>query len=163
MKTKATMFLMAVATIFTLALPATSASAATETRTITITEAQINASYWVTNPPRRSVSNVHVTVENGDVSIAATVTLLHKDPIDTVSIWKPKIVAGNVYWVLTSATHNGQPVSAAVKYEVNSSFYRIRDFVRDSLRREFKYGPYRVTAVTLTSGLVTIDVTLYHR
>jgi hypothetical protein len=163
MKTKAMMLLVAVATILTLAFPASFASAATETKTITITEAQINASYWVTNPVRRSISNVHVTVENGDVSIAATVTLPRKDPIATVSVWVPKIVAGNVYWVLKSATYNGQRVSNAVRYEINTAFFRIRDFVRDSLRREFKYGPYKVTAVNLTSGLMTIDVTLYRR
>src|SRR4051812_41216090 len=74
------------------------------TKTYTVTQDQINASYRVTNPINRQISDVSVTVEDGQINVAATITKPGKDPVATVSIWKPIIRAGLINWQFVSAT-----------------------------------------------------------
>lgn len=111
--------------IAALALPAAGASAQTATtRTTTVTEAQINASYRVTNPVRRAVSNVSVDLQPGVAVINSTHTYRSQGQ-DRVfvcaSLWTPGINNGVIIWSLNSATCNGQPASQELVNQINTS------------------------------------------
>lgn len=79
--------------IVAFAMPLSTANAAgvANSVTITITQDQINSSYWVTNPPRRSVTNRGVALGNDVVVLTQTVTLSNGKSYDTVSNWVPHI------------------------------------------------------------------------
>ncbi|GEM_PF-3239842 len=145
-----------------LALPLSAVNAATVTKTITITQDQINSSYRVTNPRNRKVSNVSVTIEDGQVSIAATITQRGQQPVDTVSVWKPVLLRGVVYWKLDSATIGGKPATKAMQ-NLLLVLHRItlRNLVWQLIRRGLASRVYRVTNVTLTPGTVSITATVF--
>ena len=82
----------------------TFAQGTTTTRTIIVTEEQINASYWVTNPVRRSVSNVHVDLQAGQVVVSATFTYRRIEPFEGEAVLVPSVENGRVYWSAVSAT-----------------------------------------------------------
>src|SRR5260221_6995528 len=158
----------AVALVVAFAFPAISASAATEptkwektTKTFTITQDQINASYRVTNPRDRAVSNVSVTVEQEQVRIAATFTKPGQTPVNTISIWQPVVRYGLLDWKFMSATANGQPVTPDLKaIVIRIHHVALLNTVRALVRHA---SPVRtsITNVTLTPGLVTITANVY--
>ena len=163
-------FLIAIAIVALLgaALPAAQASAAPvpaswqkTTKTITITQDQINSSYRVTNPRNRAITNVSVTVGQGQVSIAATVTKRGQDPVATVSVWEPVIRYGLIDWKFVSATANGQPVTPDLKQIlIRIHQVELRNLVRGIIRHN---SPTRivVTAVAVTPGLITITANVW--
>jgi hypothetical protein len=151
------------------ALPAVQAQAATvvpdrwqkTTQTFTVTQDQINSSYRVTNPRDRQITDVSVTVEAGQVSVAATITKPGKDPIATVSIWQPVIRVGLVDWKFVSATANGQPVTPDVKLIlIRLHQIALHNVVWSIIRHN---APVRIfaTNVTLTDGLITITANVW--
>jgi hypothetical protein len=158
----------AVALLAAIAVPGYSASAAPEptiwqktTKTITITQDQINSSYRVTNPLDRAISNVSVTVQQGQISIAATFTKRGQPPINTVSIWQPVIRYGLLDWKFVSATGNGQPITPdLLAIVVRIHHVALFNAVRGLLR---SLAPVRITItnVSLTPGLVTITGNVY--
>ncbi len=163
MKTFKIVSVFAIITIFgMLVVPLSSANAATVTKTITLTQDQINSSYRVTNPRNRKVSNVSVTIQDGQVSIAATVTQRGQQPVDTVTVWKPVLLRGLVYWKLESATIGGQPATKAMQ-NVLLVLHRIplRNLVWQLIRRGLASRVYRVTNITLTPGTVSITATVF--
>ena len=148
--------------IVLLAAPLSTANAATVTKTFTITQDQINSSYRVTNPRNRKVSNVAVTVEDGQVSIAATITPRGQQAFDTVTVWKPILTGGLVYWKLDSATVGGQPASTAQR-NLLLIIHRIalRNRIWLLTRQGLTNHRYRVTNITLTPGTISITATVY--
>lgn len=74
---------------------------AQEDATVTFTEADINATYRVTNPRRASISDVYVDLQAGIVEISATYTPRNSDAIDVAVQFTPVITdAGTVEWTL---------------------------------------------------------------
>src|SRR5690348_13408691 len=110
MKMKHFVIATAVIVLMGATLPVVTANAAVlptkwqeTTKTITITQEQINSSYRVTNPWDRQLTDVSVTVEQGQVSVAATVTKRGEAPVATLSIWQPVVRYGMINWKFVSA------------------------------------------------------------
>lgn len=160
-------FAAIVAMLMAAFVPSLTASAAAldavTKQTITVTEAQINATYRVTNPRNRAISNVYVAVQQDQVSITATITEPGKTPLNTVSVWQPYIVRGLVEWKIVSATSNGQPVSSDVlKLLETIHKYSLRTTFWNAVRRVLTPRSY-VTAIKLTPGLITVTAEVYVR
>jgi hypothetical protein len=166
--TKGLLIATAIVALLGAALPAAQASAAPipdqwqkTTKTITITQDQINSSYRVTNPVNRAITDVSVTIGQGQVSVAATVTKRGEPPVATVSIWQPVIRYGLIDWKFVSATANGQPVTPDLKQIlIRIHQVALRNLVRAIIRHN---APVRVfvTDVTLTPGLITITANVW--
>ena len=124
------------------------------TRTVTRTEAQINSSYRVTNPARRSITNMYVDLQPEQVVITATVTFRRGEPAQTETTLVPTITNGRVYWTVISATVNGQPASADLLAQINAS---ITSSWRNYVRREAPTG--RVSAIEITDDDITVTLT----
>ncbi len=135
-----------------LAVP-TFAQDTTATRTVTVTEEQINASYWVTNPVRRSLSNVHVDLQPGQVVVSATFTYRRGNTFEGEAVLVPSVENGRVYWTVISATQDGEPVSDDLLNQINAS---ISSAWRNYIRRHAPAG--RVTAVDITEDSITFTL-----
>lgn len=165
---KGLLIVTAIVALVGAALPAAQANAAPipdkwqkTTKTITITQDQINASYRVTNPVNRAITNVSVTVEQGQISVAATVTKRGEQPVATVSIWQPVIRYGLIDWKFVSATANGQPVTPELKQIlIRLHEVALRNFVRSAIRHNAAAHIF-VTNVTLTPGLITVTADVW--
>lgn len=88
--------LTVVVALAALAVPTFAQGTATN-RTVTATEDQINASYWVTNPVYRSVSNAHVDLQAGQVVVSATFTYRRTGSFEGEAVLVPTIRNGRVY------------------------------------------------------------------
>lgn len=130
-------------------LPA--AAQTTSSRTVTITEDQINNSFRVTNPVRRAVSNVSVDLQPGKAVISATVTLRGRSPAATVTTCVPRIENGRLYWSATEALVNGQPASADLLRQINTS---ITSSWVNYMKRQAGIG--RISALEITADAVII-------
>lgn len=124
------------------------------TMTRTVTEDQINASYWVTNPVRRSVSNVHVDLQAGQVVISATFTYRRIEPFEGEAVLVPSVENGRVYWSAVSATRDGEPVSDELLNQINAS---IESAWRNYVRRHAPAG--RISAVDISEDSITFTLT----
>lgn len=115
---------------------------------VTWTEEDINNSYRVTNPARRSVTNVSVDLQPGQVVVNATVTLRGKTPVDVVTTLTPSVSNGRIFWTVTAVTKDGQPVSQAILNQINASITSSwRSYVKEHGR------PGRVTAIEITDDV----------
>ena len=121
----------------------------TKTVTVTLTEAQINSSYRVTNPARRSITNVNVDLQPGQVVITATFTAPKTDPIAVSVTLVPSVSNGRVYWTVLSATANGKTASADLLTQINAS-------ISTSWRNYWKgKHPGYVTELTVSDDSIT--------
>ncbi len=120
----------------------------------TLTEEQINSAYRVTNPTRRSVTNVHVDLQPGQVVISATLTYRRGNPIEAVAVLVPNVSNGRLYWTVTSATGNGQPASAELLAQINTS---IMTSWRNYIRQQAPTG--RVTGIEISDTDLTVTFT----
>jgi hypothetical protein len=152
--------------IVTLAVsPAQAAGPASVTeKSIVITEAQINRSYWVTHPVRHAVTNKHVTLGDGIVTIDATITHRDGKSFAAETVWKPSVTASGVLvFGFQSAIVNGLAASAADRYElILAHRYVVRDAIRDYVRSQVG-GPFKYTRITVVPGQLTITVNVYSR
>lgn len=131
-----------------MALP-TLAADKTKTVTVTLSESDINSSYRVTNPARRSITNVNVDLQPGQVVITATFTAPKSDPIAVSVTLEPTLSNGRVYWTVLSATANGKPASADLLTQINAS-------ISTSWRNYWKgKHPGYVTALTVSDDSIT--------
>lgn len=112
--------ILAFSLIAVLAAAAVPAFAQTSSRTFTKTEDQINQAYWVTNPWRRSLSDVFVDVQEGQVVISATYSARHTGPFAIATTLVPAISNGRVFWTATTVTRDGVPVSDALLAQINA-------------------------------------------
>lgn len=143
-----TLIVVVVAVLGALAVPALAAE-----RVTTYTEDQINDSYRVTNPPRRSVTDVFVDLQPGQVVISGTITTRGQNTssVAVTATLTPSISNGRLNWTLASATANGQTASQDLVNQINSIF-------NSSWRRYIKnQAPTgAVTAIEITDSEMTI-------
>lgn len=134
-----------------------SAQSATTGRTVTITEETINDSYRVTNPYRRTISNMSVDLQDGQAVISLTYTVRPPRGAATttysvVSVWTPRITNGRVYWTMISTTANGQPASQDLINQINASIGASwRNYIRGQ-------HPGRVSSVSVTEDMIVLTV-----
>ncbi|MDX2141110.1 MAG: hypothetical protein SF123_23710 [Chloroflexota bacterium] len=141
--------LVAVVALVVLALPFAVVSAQ-NTRTVVTTEEDINDSYRVTNPARRSVSNVYVDLQPNQVVVSATITY-RRVTYATVSTWTPSVVNGRLTWTLVSVTGNGQPASQDLINQVNASIATSwRNYWAD------RAGTGRLQSIVITDNDITM-------
>ncbi len=134
---KSLALIIAVVALLVLALPMVSAQSGTpETTpqpaspnvlaTLTFTQAEINNSFWVNNPPDPHLTDVLVDLQSangGRVVITAVYTWrdIHNSLTSVILrvVTVPEIVNGHVIWIVTEATSNGRPVTPAERSEIN--------------------------------------------
>ena len=139
--------------IAVLGLAVVPAFAQTNSRTFSKTEAQINQSYRVTNPRWRSITDVFVDLQPGQVVISATYTTRGVGPLTVETMLVPVIRNGRLYWEATSASANGQSVSDAVLEQINNSmYYSWANF----WRRSAPAG--HVTGIDITEDAISITL-----
>ncbi len=115
---------------------------------VTYTEAQINASFRVTNPVIRNFSSLYVDLQPGQVTITGNYTWRSSTGVRTDSFaasLTPTISNGRVYWSVISLMVDGQPASEDLITQINAS-------LETAWRRWFEEnGPAgRVTDITIT-------------
>jgi hypothetical protein len=131
-------------------------------KTVIVTENQINNSYWITHPIRRSVSNKHVSLNgDGTVLITATITGTNGVVHNAQAIWKPYISRGVLIFNFQSATVDGKPANNAERYELRSAHQTIvraaiRDYVRSQVGSVFVYK-----SIAITQGQIAVTVWSY--
>ncbi|MBI5960907.1 MAG: hypothetical protein HY866_19365, partial [Chloroflexi bacterium] len=109
MKTLSRLVLVMVV-VFTLgALVMPAAAQDSDTRTKTLTEEQINDSYRVSNPWRRTITDVVVDLQPDQVVISATYTRRGHDPVSTATTLVPSMEDGRIYWTVSQILANGEP------------------------------------------------------
>ncbi len=123
----------------------------------TMTEAEVNQTYRVTNPARRSVSDVYVDLQDGQVSISATITTRARRGAGTTSysavgVYSAEVRDGRIYWTLDSATVDGQPASQELINQINAALGSSwRNFVRSQ-------HPGRVASLIITEDDITVTL-----
>lgn len=123
----------------------------------TLTEEQVNETYRVSNPARRSVSNMSVDLQDGQVSIAATLTTragrgTATTAYNAVAVYTASVRDGRIYWTLDSVTVDGQPASQTIVDQVNAAIGSSwRNFIRSQ-------KPGRVASVTITENDITVTM-----
>lgn len=139
--------------IAVLALAAVPALAQSATATIAVTEQQANQAYLVTNPVNRTVSNVSVDFQPGQVVIEATVTLRRQaPPVDVTGTFVPEVRGGRVYWTATAVTAGGQPVSGRLLVQINNA---IAASWRAYIRTQMPAGRVTDVAINDTEMIVS--------
>jgi len=146
--------LIAFALSVPLSMVAAPAFAQGNTHTVTITEEQINDSYRVTNPARRSVAEVSVDLQEGQAVHTATFTWRNYGPVEVVTTATPSIRNGRVYWTVTSVTADGETVSDELLRQINSS---IETSWRNYVRRQLPAG--RITDIQISETQITVTFT----
>lgn len=148
---------MVIAAVISILLPMTGVLAQTSTMAITLTEAEINQSFPVSNPLRRSITSRSVDLQPNRAVISETITHRRWFSAGTttthvVTVFTPSINSGRIYWTLESASLNGEAVSPELLGQFNTwlsaSWSR---YMRDQL------GSGRVAAITITDNDVTIS------
>lgn len=127
---------------------------AQETHTVTVTEDQINESYRVTNPIRRSLSNVSIDLQPGQVVQTATYTRRGHEPVELTTTFVPSISNGRIYWSVSSVTADGEAISEDLLNQINAS-------IESSWRRYFREQakPGRVTGIDISDTEVVVTYT----
>lgn len=123
------------------------------TRTKTLTESTINASYHVTNPKPRQISEMSVDLQPGQVVFNFVWTTRAKKASPVVATLTPSVTDGKVTWTLTSMTVNGEPISADLQTQINT---RISSSWAKYIRG--KAGAATVTDLTITDTDITWTV-----
>jgi len=147
---KLTLILVLLTTLAISALPAF----AQESRTFTLTEEEINNSYAVTNPFRRSLSDVQVDLQPGQVVISATLQLRRQLAKNVVGTFVPNVTNGRIYWTMTAATVDGEPASSDLVTQINNA---LSSSWVNYWRRNAQPG--RFTAIDITDTDLTVTYT----
>ena len=117
--------------------------------TVTLSESDINSSYRVTNPARRSITNVNVDLQPGQVVITATFSAPKTNPIPVSATLVPSVNNGRVTWTVSAATANGKAASADLLAQINAS-------ITNSWRNYWKgKNPGHVTVLTVTADTLS--------
>jgi hypothetical protein len=128
--------------------------AADVTKTVTVTETQINASYWVTNPAWRAVSDRSVDLQAGQVVVSETITPRKGDSVAVAITYTASVTNGRIVWAAAAATSNGDPVSQELLDQINahmtSSWVHYWKTHRQS---------GHVTAIDISEDAITVTLT----
>jgi hypothetical protein len=123
--------------------------AAERTVTVTLTESDINSSYRVANPRLRTITDVNVNLQPGQVVITATFTTPRTNPIPVSVTLVPSVSNGRVFWTVSAATANGQTASADLLAQINAS-------ISTAWRNYWKgKHPGYVTSLTVSDDSIT--------
>lgn len=137
--------------VVVLAAAVVPALAQNTTTTVTVTETQFNETYRVTNPPRRSVSNVVVDLQPDQAVVSATLTERNKTALAVVVTLVPTVSNGRITWSATAATASGEAISGDLLTQINNSIAASwRNYVKG------KSKPGRVVSVEITDDDLTI-------
>ncbi len=127
---------------------------AAETRVKTLTEDEINNSYRVTNPARRSVSNVSVDLQPGQVVVYSTHTYPRGRVYQVMSTFTASVSNGRIVWQAVTASVDGQTVPQEVLNQINA-------WIDASWRNYFKSKHSgRVVSVEISEDAITITYTV---
>lgn len=138
-----------------LALFAVPTFAADATKTVTIQESDINASYWVTNPAWRAVSDRSVDLQTGQVVVSETITRRGHDPVAVTITYTPYINNGRIFWTATAAAKDGTAVSDDFLKEINDHMTASwAHYIRDHRL------PGHVTQVDISDTAITITLSV---
>jgi hypothetical protein len=129
-------------------------ASAQTSKTKSITEAQINASYRVTNPHRRQITSISVDLRPGQVVITSNYLYPSGKTAVTETVAVPFIQNGRIFWSVTSRSRNGEAVSQDLLNQINASS---SSSWRSYFRGQLPTG--RVTAVTITDTEVIVTYT----
>jgi hypothetical protein len=140
--------------IFTLGAVVMPAAAQDNTKTRTLTEDQINDSYRVSNPWRRSLTDVVVHLQPGQAVISATHTRRGHDPVSTQTTLIPSIQDGRIYWEVSQVLANGEPASQDLVDQINAA---IASSWRNYIRQ--KAGTGRFTEIQISDTEIAITYT----
>jgi hypothetical protein len=120
------------------------------TRSVSVSESDINASFRVTNPALRQVSNLHVDLQPGQAVVSATFTFRKGGSFDAAVTLVPSVSNGRVIWTATAASINGQSVSQELLNQINASVASSwRRYIKDKLPAG------RITSVEVTEDAIT--------
>lgn len=123
--------------------------AAEKTVTVTLSETDINSSFRVTNPARRTISDVYVDLQTGQAVITATFTNRNATSIPVSVTLVPVLSNGRVTWTVSEATANGQAASAELLTQINT-------FISTAWRNYWKgQVTGKVTAFSISEDSVT--------
>jgi hypothetical protein len=147
-------FALVLTLVTVLAVGVIPALAQTETCILTWTEDEINQSYRVTNPARRSVSSVVVDLQPGQVVISATITLPRQQPVATITTLTPYIENGRLFWTVSAVTGDGVSVSDELLAQINAAITASwQNYVRTTGRTGV------ITAVDITDTEISLTLT----
>lgn len=126
------------------------AAAQARTRTWTATEDQINSSYRVTNPARRSISEVSVDLQPGQIVVSSTHTYPRNLVYAVETTFVPTVSNGRITWSVTSVLVDGEALPADVQQQIN-------DWLGASWRNYLK-GKYteRVQSIEITDTEIIV-------
>ena len=121
----------------------------TKTVTVSLSESDINSSFRVTNPRLRTITDVKVDLQPGQVGIGGTYTTPKTSPIPVSVTLAPTVSNGRVTWTVLSATANGKTASAELLTQINAS-------ISTSWRNYWKgKHPGFVTSLTVSDDSIT--------
>jgi hypothetical protein len=147
-------FALVLTLVTVLAVGVIPALAQTENCILTWTEDEINQSYRVTNPARRSVSSVVVDLRPGQVVISATITLPRQQPVATITTLTPYIENGRLFWTVSAVTGDGVSVSDELLTQINAAITASwQNYVRTTGRTGV------ITAVDITDTEISLTLT----
>ena len=144
--------LLVIAALGAMTLPAAAQSDGGKTKMIS--EETINDSYRVSNPWRRSVSDLSVDYQADQVDISATMTFRRGAAHETVITLVPAVTNGRVTWTVDEALIDGEPASGDLLTQINDS-------IASSWINYVKaHGPSgRIVAVEITDDALTLSYT----
>jgi hypothetical protein len=148
-------FAVVLAVVALLAVLVVPTFAADTTKQIVIQEADINSSYWVTNPAWRAVTDRSVDLQIGQVIVSETITRRGHDPVAVTITYVPSVDNGRIYWTATAMTRDSNPVSSDFLKEIN-------DHMTSSWRHYIRTHrlPGHVTSVDISDTAMTITVSM---
>lgn len=147
--TKVLSVLLLITAFAAIALPAAAQSDGGKSKTIT--EETINDSYKVSNPWRRSVTDLSVDLQPDQIVVSATITFRRGATYDTATTLIPTVTNGRVTWSVEEALIDGEPASDDLLTQINDSIASSwANYVKTN-------GPSgRITAVDITDDALTI-------
>lgn len=123
--------------------------------TLIISEAEINQTYRVTNPANITITDVYVDLQPGQVVTSATLNLASGSVVEEVVVFVPQINDGVVWWLVSSVTLGGEPVSQDVLDGLNDA---LTSYWMDAVWRYT--STYAVSSVTITDDQIEVRTTL---
>ncbi len=147
---KSIVILFVVGLLGVMAIPALAAT----TRTKTITEDQINESYRVTNPWRRTESDVSADLQVGQVVIYSTHTYRGGASYEVATTAVPSFENGRIFWDVSSVMVDGSDIPADVLEQINT---HMDASWRNFMKRQ--HPSLHLTGIEITDDAVIVSYT----
>lgn len=121
--------------------------------TLTLNEATINETFRAIATPYRSVNDVYVDLQPGQVVVTAVITLNDGEPLITMTTLTPALEDGHLTWSVESVLVEGQTLSQDILDQVNAA---ISNAWRNYITRQAGRGT--ITAFELAEDLLTVTL-----